>query len=227
MTALNPPSSVNSEWGRALSPTAFQQGQVQEVFHPNAFGQQALGTCVTKVFTLAAGEFDCAGSAGISPSGMAVTRTGDRSAIPGTGGGTHPPPVATPSIDVAAVRAALKKALVPAGSAGTLRAILKARGYRTRFGDAFGPGTVRIDWYGVRRATSTSYAASKAKTILVARTRVTLAKSGTYKLTVRLAKAGRRLLAAAPRTLLTGRASFTPAPGKAIALTKGFRLRPR
>ncbi len=78
VSVLKPPSERTSEWGRALSPSAIEQaqGQTQEVFHPDAFGQRALGTCVTGVFARSRGEFSCMGAAGIAPSSVVVTRTG-------------------------------------------------------------------------------------------------------------------------------------------------------
>jgi GDSL-like Lipase/Acylhydrolase family len=75
VSALKPPSERGSEWGRALSPSAIQQGQTQEVFHPDAFGQQAIGACVGGVFARPPGQFACTGAAGISPAGMVLTRT--------------------------------------------------------------------------------------------------------------------------------------------------------
>jgi hypothetical protein len=57
-----------------------QQGELQEAFHPDAYGQRALGTCVTKVFAAAPGRFTCSGAAGLDPSGLSVARIGSLAA---------------------------------------------------------------------------------------------------------------------------------------------------
>jgi hypothetical protein len=83
VSVVKPPSSVSSEWGRALSPSSIEQasGETQELFHPNAFGQQALGRCITGVWNRAPGQFTCTGSAGTGPPGIVVTRTGNVEAV--------------------------------------------------------------------------------------------------------------------------------------------------
>lgn len=47
------------------------------MFHPDAYGQMALETCLTQLFaTTGPGEFSCAGGAGVAPDGLTLTRTG-------------------------------------------------------------------------------------------------------------------------------------------------------
>ncbi len=70
------PSAAGAEWGRFLGASTVQQGELQEAFHPNAYGQRALGTCVTQAFAAAPGRLACAGSAGLDPSGLALRRVG-------------------------------------------------------------------------------------------------------------------------------------------------------
>ena len=70
-----PPSPTTSEWGRALSPETIAQGDTQEVFHPNAYAQRALGVCLSQVFAAAPGSFACANTPGQGPEGMRVTRS--------------------------------------------------------------------------------------------------------------------------------------------------------
>ncbi len=79
VSVVKPPSPVGSEWGRALSPSSIEQasGETQELFHPDAFGQRALGRCVTGVWNRAPGQFTCVGKAGAGPEGIVVTRTGN------------------------------------------------------------------------------------------------------------------------------------------------------
>ncbi len=68
------PTAAGAEWGRFLAASTVQQGELQEAFHPNAYGQRALGTCVTKVFGAARGTFACSGSAGVEPGDLALRR---------------------------------------------------------------------------------------------------------------------------------------------------------
>jgi len=93
VTPASPPSPTTSEWGRALSPTTIAQGDVQEVFHPNAYGQQALARCLSQVAAEAPGSFACTNTPGQGPEGMRVTRTAGApaaapSASPGRATGT-------------------------------------------------------------------------------------------------------------------------------------------
>jgi lysophospholipase L1-like esterase len=69
------PTAAGAEWGRFLGASTVQQGELQEAFHPNAYGQRALGTCVTQVFAAAPpGTFACYGAAGLDPSGLVLRR---------------------------------------------------------------------------------------------------------------------------------------------------------
>jgi hypothetical protein len=76
VTASDHPSAAQIEWGRILGPTSIQQnnGSTQEVFHPDAFGQQAIGSCLTTVAAARPGEFTCAGAANRAPDALTPTR---------------------------------------------------------------------------------------------------------------------------------------------------------
>ncbi len=75
-TAAAFPSPAQAEWGRFLSASAIQQGEVQEVFHPDAYGQQALGTCLTQLYlTQIPGDFRCTDTPGAGPQAMTLART--------------------------------------------------------------------------------------------------------------------------------------------------------
>jgi hypothetical protein len=89
-TPVAPPAPETSEWGRALSPSTIQQGDVQEVFHPNAYAQRALGVCLTQVAAQPPGSFACTNTPGQGPEGMRVARTADAPVAqePGPGSGT-------------------------------------------------------------------------------------------------------------------------------------------
>jgi lysophospholipase L1-like esterase len=46
-----PPSATTSDWARFLNLSAVEtQGQQQETFHPNAYGQQAFGRCLSLLY---------------------------------------------------------------------------------------------------------------------------------------------------------------------------------
>jgi lysophospholipase L1-like esterase len=70
---LAPPSPTGSEWGRALSAGTISQGETQEVFHPDAYGQMALGDCVGALFAARRGSYTCSGGPGRAPSDMTLT----------------------------------------------------------------------------------------------------------------------------------------------------------
>ncbi len=83
------PSVAGAEWGRFLAiPSTVQQGELQEAFHPNAYGQRALGACVTRAFAQSPGTFSCAGAAGIDPSALSLARV---SSFPVSAGLSKPP----------------------------------------------------------------------------------------------------------------------------------------
>ncbi|WP_328940612.1 RICIN domain-containing protein [Streptomyces sp. NBC_00250] len=87
----NPPQAKSSEWVRWIPGLAnwlpYTQGDKQEAIHPNAFGQQALGTCVKKTIEATSsqsqGYFTCAGSAGATPEQMEVTEKREDTLWPG------------------------------------------------------------------------------------------------------------------------------------------------
>ncbi len=72
---FTPPSPVTSEWGRFLGASVVQQGELQETFHPNAYGQRALGACVGQAFARPAGRFTCTNTPGQAPEAMQLRQT--------------------------------------------------------------------------------------------------------------------------------------------------------
>ncbi len=68
-----PPAPTTSEWGRAVSASTIAQGQTQEVFHPDAYGQMALGDCVTALYAARPGSYACTGAPGTGPGDMVLT----------------------------------------------------------------------------------------------------------------------------------------------------------
>ena len=73
VSLLAPPSPVGSEWGRAVSASTIAQGQIQELFHPNAYGQMALGSCVGALYAARRGSYACTNVAPRGPGDMVLT----------------------------------------------------------------------------------------------------------------------------------------------------------
>jgi hypothetical protein len=70
------PDSRIHEWGRFLNEASLTQGEVQEVFHPNAYGQIALGTCLELLWTRTGSSYSCTNQLGQGYRGMVLTPTG-------------------------------------------------------------------------------------------------------------------------------------------------------
>ncbi|MFE6978442.1 SGNH/GDSL hydrolase family protein [Streptomyces sp. NPDC057682] len=71
----DPPSGETSEWVRFIT-SGVGQGQKQESLHPNSFGQQALGTCLTLQLEQPAGDRRCTNTAGEGPAAMRLGALG-------------------------------------------------------------------------------------------------------------------------------------------------------
>jgi hypothetical protein len=76
VTPSNPPSSRTSEWGRFLGPSSIQQGDTQEIFHPNAFAQHALGLCLSQLYAQSPGNFACVDMPGGDNNAITLRRVG-------------------------------------------------------------------------------------------------------------------------------------------------------
>ena len=73
---LNPPSATTSDWARFLNLSAVDtQGQQQETFHPNAYAQQALGSCLGLLYAQTANAA-CNNTPGGGTSSVVLTPTG-------------------------------------------------------------------------------------------------------------------------------------------------------
>lgn len=68
-----PPDSSVHEWGRFLNQASLTEGEIQELFHPNAFGQQALGSCLTLLWAQTGPEYRCTNQPGQGYEGMQLT----------------------------------------------------------------------------------------------------------------------------------------------------------
>lgn len=78
-TLANPVPGKNAEWMRFLSEgpvqTPYSQGQQEESFHPNSYGQKALGKCLTefsKAVTASSRKFECLNTPGQGEQSMYV-----------------------------------------------------------------------------------------------------------------------------------------------------------
>jgi lysophospholipase L1-like esterase len=70
-TLTQPPSPTTSEWGRLLNQSTVTQGVLQEAVHPNAYGQQALGRCLTLIYASSTTKGgNCTNVAGQGPGAM-------------------------------------------------------------------------------------------------------------------------------------------------------------
>jgi len=69
-----PPSGSTSEWGRFAGLSSVSLGETNESFHPNAFGQMALGRCLTLLFARPTGSHACLNTPGRGPEGMTTQR---------------------------------------------------------------------------------------------------------------------------------------------------------
>lgn len=77
--ASSPPSPVRSEWARFIGLSAILQGQtIEEEAHPNAYGQRALGTCLTRIFEQATGSWACRNTPGRGTDAMVLSRVSSR-----------------------------------------------------------------------------------------------------------------------------------------------------
>ena len=71
-----PPSSVTHEWTRFVNQGSLTQGEVQELFHPNAFGQQALARCLTLIWQETGPAYACTNQAGQGADAMQISAAG-------------------------------------------------------------------------------------------------------------------------------------------------------
>ncbi|WP_395293202.1 GDSL-type esterase/lipase family protein [Kitasatospora hibisci] len=70
-TGASAPSATTSEWARFVDAgLSSSQGTVQESMHPNYYGQQALGRCLTLMYARPSGGYACRNTAGRDASGM-------------------------------------------------------------------------------------------------------------------------------------------------------------
>lgn len=63
----------NAEWARFVS-TGITQGEAQESMHPNALGQQAVGTCLSEMAGQSSGWYRCTNVPGAGPATMQLAQ---------------------------------------------------------------------------------------------------------------------------------------------------------
>ncbi|MFE2346685.1 GDSL-type esterase/lipase family protein [Kitasatospora cineracea] len=68
----HPPTGESAEWVRFVT-SGVGQGQLQESLHPNRFGQQALGRCLTLQLEQPAADHRCTNTPAAGPTAMALT----------------------------------------------------------------------------------------------------------------------------------------------------------
>ena len=52
------------------------EGETQELFHPNAYGQRAFGDCLAALYAARRGNYACTGAAGRAPDEMVLSPLG-------------------------------------------------------------------------------------------------------------------------------------------------------
>ncbi|MFJ3790945.1 GDSL-type esterase/lipase family protein [Kitasatospora sp. NPDC090091] len=72
-TPSSAPTATGSEWARFLDFGTTVQGTIEESFHPNYYGQQALGRCLTLLDAKGSGNWSCRNTAGRDSTGMYLT----------------------------------------------------------------------------------------------------------------------------------------------------------
>lgn len=131
------------------------------------------------------------------------------------GGGTSGSGGSAPPAQIASD---LLRMLTPGAHVARIGQVAGASGYTYSF-TARRTGTLVIAWSYLAKV-----AHHKPVRLLVATIRVTFVKTGNYRVTVRLTRAGKRLLRKAKRIRLTATATFTSAGLRPIVLHETFTL---
>jgi hypothetical protein len=153
----------------------------------------------------------------------------------GKTGGGNPPPITTvlpPPIEPpdggpapltpAQLAALLSKQLVPSGKASKIGTVLKHGGL-TLAVQGLTAGTLTVQWYVLPGAKLARQV--KAKPVLVATGKLTLAAAGVGTLQLHLTAAGRRLLKHARRVKVVARGVFVASDGAVANATSGMVVR--
>ncbi|HEY8583779.1 MAG TPA: SGNH/GDSL hydrolase family protein, partial [Capillimicrobium sp.] len=105
---LAPPTGATMEWARFIDLGQYG-GETQESFHPNAYGQQAMGACWAALAGSAPGRFACGNVAGAGPERVVLGRTGELRA-------PEPAPVAPAPAPVSPAQSAPAPVVPPTAS---------------------------------------------------------------------------------------------------------------
>jgi len=136
---------------------------------------------------------------------------------------TGPPHPARPS--AAQIKALLERELAPSGKAARI-ASLRRRGSFTLKFKALEAGTATVTWYEPAHTASPAKKA-KARPILIASGKLRFTAAGTKSLSLRLTAAGKTLLRHTTHRLqLTAHGVFVPVGSSAVAVSRGFSLKP-
>jgi hypothetical protein len=166
------------------------------------------------------------------PAGSETDLNGGRTPH-GSAGGTsgttetatsHPQPrggLSTASVSSTRLAALFARALAPSGSAARIGAIAR-RGAFVAPLRAFGPGKAVIYWYC--SAAHGAHSSKSAPPVLVAGGKVVFRRAGTAAISVRLTRAGGRLLEHSKRLTLSARGMFVPNGAAPIRAARGFVL---
>ncbi len=156
-------------------------------------------------------------------------------ATAGGGGGTSISPGSGPVIDVvgpphntagmraAQIMALLKQQLVPSGKTSKIGTLLKHGGVSLAV-QGLGAGILTVQWYVVPAGAKLA-GQSKAKSVLVASGKLTLAAAGAGRLKLQLTAAGRRVMRHNRRLKVMARGVFAPSNGVVVTTTGAVVLR--
>ncbi len=68
------PNPITKEWVRWIN-TGLTQGDLEESLHPNAYGERAIGKCISLSYALASGNHTCRNTPGADYNAMTLTAT--------------------------------------------------------------------------------------------------------------------------------------------------------
>jgi hypothetical protein len=140
-----------------------------------------------------------------------------------TGGATSWRTVSLAVPSIMQLRSLLTKWLAPARHTPRIKSLLR----RHRFAVVFNfpiPGRLEIDWYYVPKGARLAVSTARAKPTRVATGSVAFSTAGPRRVTIKLTRAGVRILKRAKRLKLTAKGTYIPTGRGAIITTKTFRL---
>lgn len=143
----------------------------------------------------------------------------------GSGGVISLPMGVAPAATTSDVATSLRQALVPRGAPSKISAIVKANGYTTTFLPSEA-GRLNMSWYLTpSRSDRTAKSHTRPSPVLIATGQLRIDRPGLARITLRLTKAGAKLLKRSTIARLTARGTFKPDHRTAVRETRTLKLR--